>query len=63
VNYSGPLPTCDLTYDKHQQRMVLDFLKSGPIERKQSKVNWDPVDMTVLANEQEIDGPGPLRQS
>src|SRR5438874_6236312 len=38
--------------------MFLDFLKAGLVERKQSKVNWDPVDMTVLANEQVIDGKG-----
>ena len=38
--------------------MFLDFLKAGLVERKQSKVNWDPVDMTVLANEQVIDGRG-----
>ena len=45
-------------YYKHQQKMFLDFLKAGLVERKQSKVNWDPVDMTVLANEQVIDGRG-----
>jgi leucyl-tRNA synthetase len=42
--------------------MFLDFLKEGLVERKQSKVNWDPVDMTVLANEQVIDGRGDFWQ-
>ena len=45
-------------YYKHQQKMFLDFLAAGLVERKQSKVNWDPVDQTVLANEQVIDGRG-----
>ncbi|HRE19650.1 MAG TPA: class I tRNA ligase family protein, partial [Rhabdaerophilum sp.] len=50
--------TCDPAYYKHQQRMFLDFLKAGLVARKTSKVNWDPVDQTVLANEQVIDGRG-----
>jgi leucyl-tRNA synthetase len=45
-------------YYKHQQKMFLDFLEAGLAERKKRKVNWDPVDMTVLANEQVIDGRG-----
>ncbi|MGB9391140.1 MAG: leucine--tRNA ligase, partial [Xanthobacteraceae bacterium] len=45
-------------YYKHQQKMFLDFLRAGLVERKKSKVNWDPVDQTVLANEQVIDGRG-----
>ncbi len=45
-------------YYRHQQKMFLDFLAAGLVERKQSKVNWDPVDHTVLANEQVIDGRG-----
>ncbi|MGN6462372.1 MAG: leucine--tRNA ligase, partial [Pseudolabrys sp.] len=52
------IATCDPTYYKHQQKMFLDFLRAGLVERKQSKVNWDPVDHTVLANEQVIDGRG-----
>ena len=50
--------TCDPTYYKHQQKMFLDFLRAGLAEREKRKVNWDPVDMTVLANEQVIDGRG-----
>ncbi|MCC6887102.1 MAG: leucine--tRNA ligase [Hyphomicrobiales bacterium] len=58
LDWAREIATCDPAYYKHQQRMFLDFLKAGLIERKQSKVNWDPVDMTVLANEQVIDGRG-----
>ena len=45
-------------YYKHQQKMFLDFLAAGLVDRKKAKVNWDPVDHTVLANEQVIDGRG-----
>ncbi|MGE7418386.1 leucine--tRNA ligase, partial [Methylobacterium tarhaniae] len=48
----------DPDYYKHQQRMFLDFLKAGLVSRRTAKVNWDPVDHTVLANEQVIDGRG-----
>ncbi|MDQ2953501.1 MAG: leucine--tRNA ligase, partial [Pseudomonadota bacterium] len=58
LDWSRELATCDPDYYKHQQKMFLDFLKAGLVERKQSKVNWDPVDQTVLANEQVIDGRG-----
>jgi leucyl-tRNA synthetase len=58
LDWSREIATCDPAYYKHQQRMFLDFLKAGLVERKQSKVNWDPVDQTVLANEQVIDGRG-----
>jgi leucyl-tRNA synthetase len=58
LDWSREIATCDPEYYKHQQRMFLDFLKAGLVERKQSKVNWDPVDQTVLANEQVIDGRG-----
>ncbi|MEI7805017.1 MAG: leucine--tRNA ligase [Hyphomicrobiales bacterium] len=58
LDWSRELATCDPAYYKHQQKMFLDFLKVGLVERKQSKVNWDPVDQTVLANEQVIDGMG-----
>jgi leucyl-tRNA synthetase len=58
LDWAREVATCDPSYYKHQQKMFLDFLKSGLVERKQSKVNWDPVDNTVLANEQVIDGRG-----
>ncbi|MDQ0392423.1 leucine--tRNA ligase [Labrys monachus] len=58
LDWSREIATCDPSYYKHQQAMFLDFLKAGLVERKVSKVNWDPVDHTVLANEQVIDGRG-----
>ncbi|HTK14134.1 MAG TPA: leucine--tRNA ligase [Xanthobacteraceae bacterium] len=58
LDWSREIATCDPDYYQHQQRMFLDFLKAGLVERKQSKVNWDPVDHTVLANEQVIEGRG-----
>jgi len=58
LDWSREIATCDPSYYRHQQRMFLDFWKSGLVERKSAKVNWDPVDMTVLANEQVIDGRG-----
>jgi leucyl-tRNA synthetase len=58
LDWSREIATCDPAYYKHQQRMFLDFLKAGLVVRKKSKVNWDPLDLTVLANEQVIDGRG-----
>src|SRR5499425_3165006 len=58
LDWSREIATCEPSYYGHQQKMFLDFLKAGLVERKQSKVNWDPVDQTVLANEQVIDGRG-----
>jgi leucyl-tRNA synthetase len=58
LDWSREVATCDPAYYKHQQKMFLDFLHAGLVERKKSKVNWDPVDQTVLANEQVIDGRG-----
>ncbi len=58
LDWSREIATCDPSYYKHQQAMFLDFLKAGLVDRKKSKVNWDPVDQTVLANEQVIDGRG-----
>jgi leucyl-tRNA synthetase len=58
IDWSREIATCDPKYYKQQQRLFLDFLEAGLITRKKSKVNWDPVDQTVLANEQVIDGRG-----
>ncbi|MCK1480540.1 leucine--tRNA ligase [Bradyrhizobium sp. 197] len=58
LDWSREIATCDPSYYKHQQKMFLDFLREGLAEREKRKVNWDPVDMTVLANEQVIDGKG-----
>ena len=58
LEWEREFATCDPTYYRHQQKMFLDFLKVGLVERKESWVNWDPVDGTVLANEQVIDGKG-----
>ncbi|HIJ37953.1 MAG TPA: leucine--tRNA ligase, partial [Rhodospirillaceae bacterium] len=52
------LATCDASYYQHEQRMFLEFLKAGLVYRKESWVNWDPEEHTVLANEQVIDGRG-----
>jgi leucyl-tRNA synthetase len=58
IDWSREFATCDPDYYRHEQAMFLDFLEGGLVERKSSKVNWDPVDHTVLANEQVIDGRG-----
>ncbi|MCK1518667.1 leucine--tRNA ligase [Bradyrhizobium sp. 190] len=58
LDWSREFATCDPSYYKHQQKMFLDFLGAGLAEREKRKINWDPVDMTVLANEQVIDGRG-----
>src|ERR1700749_2833600 len=58
LDWSREFATCDPSYYKHQHKLFLDFLAAGLAEREKRKVNWDPVDMTVLANEQVIDGRG-----
>jgi len=58
IDWSREIATCHPDYYRHQQAMFIDFLGAGLIYRKKSKVNWDPVDHTVLANEQVIDGKG-----
>ncbi|WP_265041877.1 leucine--tRNA ligase [Wolbachia endosymbiont (group B) of Melanostoma mellinum] len=57
-NWDRELSTCEPDYYKHEQKFFLDFLKHGLTYRKESWVNWDPVDQTVLANEQVVDGKG-----
>ena len=58
IDWSREIATCDVSYYKQQQKLFLDFLEKDLVYRKKSKVNWDPVDNTVLANEQVIDGRG-----
>ena len=58
LEWEREFATCDPEYYGHQQKLFLDFLRAGLVERKESWVNWDPVDGTVLANEQVIDGRG-----
>ena len=58
IDWGREFATCDPEYYGQQQAMFLDMLKQGLVYRKNAIVNWDPVDMTVLANEQVIDGKG-----
>ncbi|HKQ94537.1 MAG TPA: leucine--tRNA ligase, partial [Aestuariivirgaceae bacterium] len=58
LDWNREIATCDPSYYRHEQEMFLDFLAAGLVERKVAQVNWDPVDRTVLANEQVIDGRG-----
>ncbi|TXH39280.1 MAG: leucine--tRNA ligase [Rhodospirillaceae bacterium] len=58
LDWSREIATCHPEYYRHEQRMFLEFLERGLVYRKESWVNWDPVDQTVLANEQVIDGRG-----
>ena len=58
LDWSRELATCEPDYYGHEQALFLDLYEAGLVYRKESEVNWDPVDMTVLANEQVIDGKG-----
>ncbi|TBN40512.1 leucine--tRNA ligase [Paracoccus subflavus] len=58
IDWSREFATCDDAYVAQQQALFLDMLDAGLVTRKSAQVNWDPVDMTVLANEQVIDGKG-----
>ena len=57
-DWEREIATCTPDYYKHEQKMFLDFLDAGLAYRKESWVNWDPVENTVLANEQVVDGRG-----
>jgi leucyl-tRNA synthetase len=58
LDWTRELATCEPEYYGHEQALFLDLFSNGLVYRKESSVNWDPVDMTVLANEQVIDGRG-----
>ncbi|MGH1398593.1 MAG: leucine--tRNA ligase [Alphaproteobacteria bacterium] len=58
IDWDREFATCKPDYYKHEQKMFLEFLKRGIAYRKESVVNWDPIDNTVLANEQVVDGKG-----
>jgi leucyl-tRNA synthetase len=58
LDWTRELATCEPDYYGHEQALFLDLFAAGLVYRKESAVNWDPVDMTVLANEQVIDGRG-----
>jgi leucyl-tRNA synthetase len=58
LDWSREFATCDPEYYHQQQKLFVDFYKAGFVYRSEADVNWDPVDMTVLANEQVIDGRG-----
>src|SRR6201991_25504 len=58
IDWSREFATCDPAYYHQQQKLFVDFYEAGFVHRQEADVNWDPVDMTVLANEQVIDGRG-----
>ena len=58
INWEHEISTCDDDYYKHQQSLFIDFYNAGLISRKETYVNWDPVEKTVLANEQVVNGRG-----
>ena len=58
IDWSLEISTCNKDYYKHQQELFIDFYNQGLVSRKETYVNWDPVEKTVLANEQVINGKG-----
>ena len=56
IDWDREVSTCELEYYRHEQAMFIDFAEHGLAYRKESWVNWDPIDQTVLANEQVVDG-------
>ena len=58
LDWSREFATCDPEYYGHEQELFLDMYEAGLVYRRESEVNWDPIDLTVLANEQVIDGKG-----
>ena len=58
IDWDREISTCDKNYYKHQQEFFLELFQKGLVYRKENYVNWDPIDETVLANEQVIDGKG-----
>ena len=58
INWDLEISTCDKNYYKHQQEIFIDFYNKGFVSRKETYVNWDPVEKSVLANEQVINGRG-----
>ena len=58
IDWDLEISTCDASYYKHQQEIFIDFFNLGLVSRRESYVNWDPVEKTVLANEQVINGKG-----
>ena len=58
IDWDLEVSTCDEKYYKHQQEIFIDFYNKGFVKRKENYVNWDPVEQTVLANEQVVNGRG-----
>ena len=58
IDWDLEISTCDENYYKHQQELFIDLYNKGFVSRKENYVNWDPIEQTVLANEQVIDGKG-----
>ena len=58
IDWALEISTCDENYYKHQQELFIDFYKKGLVTRKEKYVNWDPIENSVLANEQVVNGKG-----